>query len=433
MNKSTYHVLIDTLFQLFTDEEMVRLAQQIKPVVPGFSTKNYSRVPKPLLRAKLIEKIRKEKPDKWLANLVRKWTAKYEGKEPKVFCWSIKLDAQLSRAEKVALFAYLYPEIYSSYHNVILSNVQQGCEPLEGLFSEPSSAQEKMEIIKSFLLQGVDSNKLLIMLKKKLEGVYDRLRDVEDDLQSVMLSDISWEPGVFLYLYLKRFSQWKTWSDPGKALFCELCLYDALHLLNSVSDKIHELEREFEEKYKLMREELEERTRALEASKTAIEEYKEAINQWKEKAQEWERKEVDYRALIEQWERAYHDLQLAQNELRQHVEELAASRQQQSDCISRSLLAEDPIVLITLQNNELYEAFLTPSQYWVLTSSDDLLSRLDPVVMNDKIVFVVIDGFETERLLKAQMWFQRHGIRYRFVGSDPKKVIKKIISFVGGM
>lgn len=437
MNIQIERLILEDMVEILNKHELVAIAKNVKPQIPGFSPPNFGRAPLLILKKETKAKLfRLKNPSLFLKKWVEDQIDKYRDQTPKDFVINIQLDRKLTPAQQLVLYGLLFPEEYEKHREQILNNIAEKRFLFKDIMEEAPSALDHLQVLtKSGLDQEIE------WLDKLISNTTLQEEKNGDDPQSIGLKEY-WQThgfpslyaGDYLTLYHMYRKEIMSWNSAEQHAILKLAFLDLLHQHVSAHNELQTINSETEA--------LKERTRQLEER---LEEKNKLLKEKELKQNELEKALANQKKELEEKHTAYQKLSLKYHEAQQQLESLQTQLEKaQADLEkfnpvhhmqpSSYLLDQPDIKLLTTVNDPDFHLYINPDSVVEFNSAQELLQFIEKHVqqLTGQYVFINSDGLTSKEQFEIELNLKLYPISWKFVSGGIRGIVNSMIYYMEG-
>ncbi|MDC3426350.1 hypothetical protein NC797_17940 [Aquibacillus sp. 3ASR75-11] len=408
---------LEDWFDLLNDQELLYVAKMVKPSIPGFSIKNFSKVPPKLLMKNTKKKVQSiGNPDEFFKQLVSDTVAEeFKGLEILELITKMNMNESFTPSQKLALLITSYPSYYAAHESFIKVEVKNSRDPIKGLGNNEYSLLEQMEAM-IHVRKDDFAGEVEFIFENDLQ--FDKMEEIAPDRYETIRDYLNDKglpipnKGMFLQL-LKVYNEdeFTGWSDPEKIAFYKLVVQDIVAIHKTLYEFIDVLDDEKDDQISALKD----RIAIYDQDLITINNlYQEQMKQVKETEKEIAKLQKDKAQLEQQIKQMKgehaHEVKKLNKNMKEAAEEMARMKEDRIEIDAIKLFKGESICLLSQPDHRTIPLFLEDDQYIYFSNRVEFQKIVNQEHLQGKILFVNTDGLSTkdtffcEKELKTRVW-----------------------------
>lgn len=434
-SEKTKEFLENYLIPCFEKKDYLKVIKLEKVKIPGFSEKNYHKVPDQLLKNTALKHMKKIKNlEEFLDKYISKEKDKYSDDSIEQFIAELQMNNH-SKGEQLVLLYLKFPVEYELKLDFIEQNIKENKPPLEGVFDISFSG--KVDAISNIKHSWIDE-KLDKLLESEIFTFTDLKNNTNINFETLLKSSQVPVLGSGEYLNIYRNDQSKL--DDSKYNYKDILalqrmvIYDSIQILDKLVDKYKELQLikdDIELKFnneklkteKLLNNKNQEITNLRNETKLL----KEEINKLKK---EKETIEKSHKITDNRVKELEGEILKYEENIEKEQKELENIKAHTKTLFINKLFNNESILFITKVKDTLFEHSFTNEQLFYIENLNNLKGKLKKNTQN--IHFINLDGISTKESFLIEKMYKDTNITYRLISGGAPRVLRKIIFYLEG-
>lgn len=419
--KEDIDFLADNLFDYLDLDGYLLIIKMTNGKIPGFTAKNYHKVPEPIAKnvaKKLLKKMKNAK--NFLKQYTKEMHATYKDLLFEDFIMKANLDQKLTDGKKLAFLYLNYPDEFEAEGDTIKQNLEQG-NPVFQHVIQPSLYTK---------LKALTNRKRSTEKVKKLANIsIDEAP--EHSLVDILKQETLPYPGnsYYMKLYATHQEEWNALDHEERAVLYQLVIEDLI-----MHDEKKLVASEATEA--ALREKLEKQGKQLELKKEQVDEMKEKLYD-----REGELKQIkgEYKTSqqeLEAQKKSYDELEANRVRLEDNYVQLQESYEELKEKtieLSKNPLFADLEFYMFMKENSAFTQFFSGEQMINFKDVTDLKDILEHrQIDRETIYFINMDGISTRESFQLEKLLKEKAIEYRIVSGGSSSIVRKIIHYLEG-